>query len=163
MPVAKVPLLFHIYLLVNCGKAHVQTSPSTSTRSSAFVRYHFALRVRSSEDVDVSASGTDIDPIFAGQEKKFKIVTCMSTSCSQKRKALGLDNLATFGSMYSRAESTNVQVEEGRCLGSCKMAPCVGIEHGDFVGSVSLEGMTDEEFSSRAYVLGKHSTDSFLH
>ena len=89
-----------------------------------------------------------INPAVA---EKFKIVTCMSTSCCQKRKNLGLDSLATFGAMYSRSAAANnvVQVEEGPCLGSCKMGPCVAIEHDDFVGSVSLEGMTDNEFANR--------------
>lgn len=88
----------------------------------------------------------------AAAAEKFKVVTCMSTSCSQKRKTLGMDSLATFGALYSRAKDgcfPTVQVEEGPCLGSCKNAPCVAIEHDDFVGSVSLEGMDDDEFSSR--------------
>jgi hypothetical protein len=28
---------------------------------------------------------------------RFKVVTCLSQSCSQKRKSLGMDSLATFG------------------------------------------------------------------
>jgi hypothetical protein len=80
------------------------------------------------------------------QAKKFKIITCMSTSCCQKRKSLGMDSLSTFGAMFSRAQSSKVQVEEGPCLGSCKRAPCIGIEHEDFIGSVALDGMTDDEF-----------------
>lgn len=90
-----------------------------------------------------------IDPNIA---EKFKIVACMSTSCSKRRKDLGMDSLATFGAFYSRAQNGNapsVRVEEGPCLGSCKMAPCVAVEHDDFDGSVSLEGMSDSEFSDR--------------
>ncbi len=29
------------------------------------------------------------------------------------------------------------------------MAPCVAVEHDDFVGSVALDGMTDREFADR--------------
>lgn len=77
----------------------------------------------------------------------------MSTSCCKKRKDLGLDSLATFAAFYSRSkgggEEPTIVVEEGPCLGVCKKAPCVAVEHEDFVGSVSLEGMTDGEFSDR--------------
>ena len=85
---------------------------------------------------------------------KFKIVTCMSTSCCKKRQSLGMDVLSTFGAMYSRSSGSDndlaIRVEEGPCLGSCAMAPCVGVEHDDFVGAVALDGMTDEEFAKRA-------------
>lgn len=91
----------------------------------------------------------DLDPSVA---EKFKVVTCMSTSCSQKRKTFGMDSLATFGAFFSRSTEGNapsVRVEEGPCLGACKLAPCVAIEHDDFVGNVALEGMTESEFSDR--------------
>lgn len=74
----------------------------------------------------------------------------MSTACCQKRKALSLDSLATFGAMYARASASSIQVEESPCLGSCKLAPCIGVEHEDYVGCVALEGMTDEEFGAKA-------------
>ena len=84
---------------------------------------------------------------------KFKIVTCMSTSCAKKRKELGIDSLSTFTALYTRSKGDGneprIVVEEGPCLGSCKMAPCVAVEHEDFVGTVSLVGMTDNEFSDR--------------
>ena len=105
------------------------------------------------------------DEIIAEQEEKFKIITCMSTSCSRKRKSLGLDDLSTFGAMYSRASDSRVVVEEGPCIGSCKKGPCVSIEHEDFFGTVALEGMTADEFSSDAYVisrqLGRCELDDF--
>jgi Thioredoxin-like [2Fe-2S] ferredoxin len=87
------------------------------------------------------------------QESKFKILTCMSTACCRKRTALGMESIETFGAMFARAASTRVQVEESPCLGSCKLAPCVGVEHEDYVGCVALEGMTNEEFVSKAYVI----------
>lgn len=133
-----------LWFLVVGSEALVQFSRSASTGKSGFA----TLRAQSSGRADTSATG--VDSVVAEEEKNFKIVTCMSTSCSQKRKSLGLDSLSTFGGMYSRAASTSVQVEEGPCLGSCKKAPCIAIEHEDFVGSVSLEGMTDDEFSSKA-------------
>ena len=89
------------------------------------------------------------DPAVA---EKFKIVTCMSSSCSRQREKMGMDELSTFGAFYSRAKSgtfSSVQVDEGPCLGGCKLGPCVAVEHDDFIGSVSLEGMTENEFSDR--------------
>jgi predicted metal-binding protein len=119
------------------------------------------LKVQASEDVDVSTSTSstsastsvndhNIDPIFLEQAKKFKIITCTSITCCQRRRNLGLDSLSTFGSMYSRAKATGVQVEEGPCVGSCKKAPCIAIEHDEFDGYVALEGMSSMEFSTKA-------------
>jgi NADH:ubiquinone oxidoreductase subunit E len=91
----------------------------------------------------------DLDPSVA---EKFKVVTCMSTSCNEERKKFGMDSLATFGAFFSRSKEGNapsVRVEEGPCLGGCKFAPCVAIEHDDFIGNVALEGMTESEFSDR--------------
>ena len=42
-------------------------------------------------------------------------------------------------------------VEESSCLGRCKFAPCVGIEHEEYEGTVSLEGMTSTEFTNRVF------------
>ena len=84
--------------------------------------------------------------------EQFKIITCMSTSCNKKRKDLNMDKLTTYAALYQRIQDSStpmVQLEEGPCLGSCKSAPCVAIEHEDFVGTVALEGMTDSEFPDR--------------
>lgn len=105
-------------------------------------------RLRST--LEASSNNGLSDEVIAEQEEKFKILTCMSTACSRKRESLGMDNLCTFGAMYSRASSSRVQVEEGPCIGSCKKAPCVAIEHEDFFGTVALEGMTADEFASDA-------------
>jgi (2Fe-2S) ferredoxin len=85
--------------------------------------------------------------------EKFKILTCCSTSCAAKRKALNMDPYATFAAFYSRTQDRYpaVRIEESPCLGACQQAPCVGIEHDDFVGPVSLEGMTPSEFSQRVF------------
>jgi hypothetical protein len=91
-----------------------------------------------------------LDP--AAVAEKFKILTCSSTSCAQKRKVCGLDEFATFGAFYSRIKNGNsphVQLEESPCLGSCKMSPCVAIQHEDFIGNVALEGMTGNESTER--------------
>jgi hypothetical protein len=127
------------------------------------LRFSIQRRALSQDHDDVTATTTKTitnsnDVTFFAiqqrqkQEQKFKIITCMSTSCCQKRKALDLDSLATFGAMYARASeaSSKVKVEEGPCLGSCKKAPCIAIEHEDYIGSVSLEGMTNDEFAARA-------------
>ena len=137
--------------------------PQTSSRPCSFPLFHSnplnveqdpALSTESSTtEVDTTTTTTIIDPKVA---EKFKIVTCMSTSCTERRKRLGMDPLETFSALYSRIheeENTSViRIEEGPCLGSCKYAPCVAIEHDDFIGSVALEGMHPNEFDSRAYV-----------
>jgi NADH:ubiquinone oxidoreductase subunit E len=84
---------------------------------------------------------------------KFKVVTCLSKSCNEKRKGNMVDPLATFSAMYSRAQESapSVTVEEQPCLGSCARGPCVAIQHSDYIGNVSLEGMTEIEFSERVF------------
>jgi len=87
----------------------------------------------------------------AAVASKFKIVTCTSTSCAKKRANLNLDEYATFGAFYERTSDSPVSVEESPCLGSCQKAPCVGIEHEDYEGTVALEGMTADEFSASCF------------
>jgi (2Fe-2S) ferredoxin len=84
---------------------------------------------------------------------RFKILTCSATSCAQKRKILGLDEFATFSAFFARVEERipEMQVEETSCLGSCKKAPCVAIEHEEYEGTVALEGMDAFEFSDRVF------------
>jgi hypothetical protein len=101
--------------------------------------------------LQLSMTSDPIDPRVSG---KFKIVTCSATSCAQKRIALGMDQYATFSAFYTRikdANFPNVQLDESSCLGGCKLAPCVAVEHDDFVGTVALEGMTGNEFSARIF------------
>jgi len=113
-----------------------------------------SLRALTEDDDNDGNNDDDDDIIIAEQEQLFKIVTCMSTSCCRKRDALGMDSLSTFSAMYSRASSSKskVQIEEGPCVGSCQDGPCIAIEHEDFFGFVSLEGMTDNEFSKKAFL-----------
>jgi hypothetical protein len=102
-----------------------------------------------SSDVDTEdTSAIRIDPNVSC---KFKILTCSSTSCAKKRRDSGLDEFETYGAFYSliQQNAPDLQLEESPCLGSCSMAPCVGVEHDDFVGPVSLEGMTGGEFTER--------------
>lgn len=42
-------------------------------------------------------------------------------------------------------------MEESTCLGSCKLAPCVAIQHEDYMGNIGLEGMTENELSLRLF------------
>lgn len=84
--------------------------------------------------------------------KQFKILTCSASSCAQKRKLLGMDAFATYGAFYGRIQEglfPDVELEEVSCLGACKKAPCVAVQHEDFEGNVALEGMNDNEFSER--------------
>ena len=83
----------------------------------------------------------------------FTIQTCSSTACTKKKRQMGIeDEYAIFGGLYARKEDAGaygVSVEEVSCLGSCKHAPCVGIQHEDFYGTVSLEGMSETEFQDQ--------------
>lgn len=82
---------------------------------------------------------------------KFKIMTCTSTACAKSRQRQGMEELATFSAFFSRIQDSRipqVKVEEGPCLGSCKYAPCVAVEHDDYEGTVALEGMTLSEFEA---------------
>ena len=99
----------------------------------------------------------DTDDTIATDEKTeaiyqaMSIHVCSSTSCTKKRKILGMDEFATFGAMYERASTTGLTVEESTCLGSCKLAPCVAVQHEDYMGNIGLEGMTDNELSLRLF------------
>uniref|UniRef100_A0A7R9WAP4 Uncharacterized protein n=1 Tax=Pseudictyota dubia TaxID=2749911 RepID=A0A7R9WAP4_9STRA len=123
---------------------HIPTSP--------FQRQVSDLRQKQSwSPLYETVDECELDP---SECAKFKILTCSATSCAKKRKNLGVDEFATLGSLWERKELANavdVQIEESTCLGSCKVAPCVAVEHEDFVGSVSLEGMTPAEFKARAF------------
>lgn len=94
---------------------------------------------------------------LATEASKFTILTCSSTACAKKRDTFQMDEYATYGAFFSRIQEneSQVKVEESPCLGSCKFAPCVAIEHEDFVGQVALEGMSSTEFDNRWYVLHK--------
>jgi len=104
----------------------------------------------SEQTVVTATASRELDPSVAS---KFKIVTCSSTTCASKRKSLHMDEFSTFSAFWTRIqdECPAVRLKEGPCLGSCRSAPCVAIEHDDFVGTVSLEGMTESEFSERVF------------
>ena len=91
--------------------------------------------------------------------QKFKVLTCMSTSCSKRRKDMNMDELSTFSALFTRAEDdfpATVEVEESPCLGSCKMAPCVAIEHEDFTGSVP----DPDESNIATHFVARHTEES---
>jgi Thioredoxin-like [2Fe-2S] ferredoxin len=85
---------------------------------------------------------------------KFTIRTCASTSCSARRRQLRLDEFATYTAFYvlSQERAPSVSVAESSCLGSCRLGPCVAIEHDDYDGPVSVEGMAPDEFAKRVFV-----------
>jgi hypothetical protein len=101
--------------------------------------------------LSMASDAAEIDLNVAG---KFKIVTCSAVSCAKKRSALRMDPYSTFSAFYMRIKDSdfpNVQIEETSCLGRCRFAPCVAVEHADFDGSVALEGMTSSEFNARVF------------
>ena len=105
-----------------------------------------SLATNSNEQVE-EFDEEHLDPLISSQ---FTIKICSSTTCAKKANSLGLDDYHVLSGLYSRKEgagASQVEVEESSCLGCCKFAPCVGIEHEDYVGTVSLEGMGPNEFS----------------
>ncbi|CAJ1950616.1 unnamed protein product [Cylindrotheca closterium] len=131
--------------LDNTKEADSESSPSSS--SSSFVVQQQEEEEETEQDENVAAAAS-----------KFQITTCLSPSCNRKRQEAGLDPLSTFAAMYERSKRAAgadsdlfVTVEEGPCMGACQYGPCIAIQHDDFEGSVSLEGMTDTEFSDRVF------------
>jgi hypothetical protein len=132
-----------------CTTAFLPSTNSPRSRvhaSTSTFQYHAG-------DADVSAPSflLDVDPAVAA---KFKVVTCMSTSCSKKRTVLGMDEYSTFAAFWGRSRDRTaavVEVEEVSCLGSCQQAPCVGIVHEDYEGPVALEGMDPSEFNANVF------------
>jgi hypothetical protein len=88
-----------------------------------------------------------------GAASQFKVLTCSSTACSKQRMLYGVSEPATFSSLYIRimGSAPTVRIEECPCLGHCKKGPCVAIEHDDYDGPVSLEGMDNGEFVDRVF------------
>ena len=67
---------------------------------------------------------------------------------------MGLEDYALFSGIYQRKEENGaqgVQVEEGSCMGRCQFGPCIAVEHEDYEGFVSLEGMMGDEFQNRVF------------
>jgi hypothetical protein len=83
----------------------------------------------------------------------FTILVCRSTSCTKKRRMLGLDEFHTLGALYSQQlpELVKVEIEESSCLGQCSFGPCVAVQHADYEGPVALEGMNAREFNARVF------------
>jgi hypothetical protein len=129
-----------------------------STKGGSFLHSNaFQISVRKPPTNGALKSVTDticterLDPNAAG---KFKILTCSSSACAAKRNALHLDEFATFRALYCRMQDRSfgcVPMEECPCLGACENAPAVAVEHDDYEGRVSLQGMTESEFSERVF------------
>jgi hypothetical protein len=85
--------------------------------------------------------------------KDFTLLVCSSTSCAKQRQALGLDEFHTLVALDSQRppDLANVEIEETSCLGQCDFGPCVSVQHIDYDGPVSLEGMNDREFNARVF------------
>ena len=108
------------------------------------------------EQTQSSSAAEECNLNNSGICSQFKILTCTSKACSQKRQVLQMDQYATFAALYKRKEEAGdpyslVDVEESPCLGRCKLAPCVAVEHEDYVGTVGLVGMTDSELNDRVF------------
>ena len=150
-----------------CGRSPMTTSiaTATTTRTTATTTRIYSRQsveneqrqkqqqyVKEEEDDDDEEEECNLlDPAICSQ---FTILTCTSKACSQKRTVLGMDEYATFAAMYSRkeeADARGVGVEESPCLGRCELAPCVAVEHDDYVGTVGLVGMTDAELNDRVF------------
>jgi len=143
------PRFVMFVILAGSGRSFLQNSPCKATTSTTKTPTRILLSEDRTSSSDIATAET-AESRIAGQ---FKVLTCASTSCAKKRKELGQDEYATFSELYVRAKNTlpTMTVEESTCLGCCKAAPCVGIEHEDYDGTVALDGMTDSEFSDRVF------------
>jgi len=80
------------------------------------------------------------------------IQVCTSSTCSNKRRALGHDDGFLITDFYEKVNNVGahgITIEESNCLGQCKKGPCVSVNHEDYEGSVALEGMTPMEFNRK--------------
>lgn len=70
---------------------------------------------------------------------KITLQVCSSTKCSRRRKQLQIDEYSLLSGLMDRVGSNPINVEDSGCLGWCKRAPCVKVEHSDYDGSIGLE------------------------
>jgi hypothetical protein len=147
--------------------ARTTTTPTFSKRT-------FAHNAKHNDDDDDTAADNDDDDEDGGtvttmdeeetrrrrRKKKraarqFTIFTCGASACASQRQRLGLDEFATFASMYVRANAERgvvVPVMETRsCLGACQYGPCVAVGHDEYEGMVALTGMDSAEFTQRVF------------
>ncbi|GMI17049.1 hypothetical protein TrLO_g9624 [Triparma laevis f. longispina] len=82
---------------------------------------------------------------------KITLQVCSSTKCSRRRKQLQIDEYSLLSGLMDRVGSNPINVEDSGCLGWCKRAPCVKVEHSDYDGSIGLEGMDDMELAQRCF------------
>jgi (2Fe-2S) ferredoxin len=78
----------------------------------------------------------------------------MGSACAERSAFFGIEQYALYSGMYVRKEDNGaplVQVEEGPCMGRCRLGPCITVEHEDYEGRVALEGMEDDEFAARVF------------
>uniref|UniRef100_A0A7S2UKQ3 Uncharacterized protein n=1 Tax=Attheya septentrionalis TaxID=420275 RepID=A0A7S2UKQ3_9STRA len=161
-------IIFSVWIGWNAGAGAFQVSPACSGSkmhgkkmtfgTSFFVPRQKRLFRQAVENGDTTNGANseqmtveELDPEICTQ---FKILTCASTSCSALRKKLGMDEFATVGALDMRRENANAAgliVEESTCLGACKFAPCVSVQHEDYDGNVGLEGMTEAELSETVF------------
>lgn len=101
----------------------------------------------------VAAGDADLDPDICSA---LTVKVCSSSACTRARRKFQLDEYHTLGALFSCAKSAGatpyMEFEESTCLGQCKQAPVVGVEHEDYVGCVSLEGMRDSEFAASVFM-----------
>jgi hypothetical protein len=131
----------------------ISTSTTLFQANEQEVAVPFFVQQQEEEKQEKQSSSPELDPEIASQ---FKILTCSSTACTKKKISLGLDEYALYSGLYGRKEggsvgASEVIVEESSCLGCCKFAPCVGIEHEDYFGMVGLEGMSDNELNDSVF------------
>jgi (2Fe-2S) ferredoxin len=138
-------------------RMHTRNLHSSTVSPGVFSRSSLLLSSSATDDTNDSANDAT-DPLLLKQvASQFTIITCSSTSCAKIRKENRLDEYATFSAFWERINESNndiyssISVQEGPCLGACKQAPCVAIEHEEYEGSVALLGMRPGEFSDRVF------------
>jgi (2Fe-2S) ferredoxin len=164
MPLFARPLLAVLMFTTVTAFTAISTRESISARTPTSVVWkdhaasirkkrgaRFSLHSSADRISEQEATQSDLlDPTVA---EKFTVLVCSSDLCSQKRKSLRMDEYSTYSAFWSRIQdqAPSVQVKESPCLGSCKKAPCVAVEHDDYEGTVALEGMQDTEFPKRTF------------
>ena len=109
-----------------------------------------------------SGGGEETQALDIDVASQFSVKVCVSSSCTTRLAAQGVDQYAILGEVYERAKQSKVDgcmvIEDGTCNGgkNCKLGPCVSVYHDDFDGSVALEGMKNAEFEQRVF----HSINS---
>ncbi|GMI20856.1 hypothetical protein TrCOL_g13633 [Triparma columacea] len=116
------------------------TSPSTTTKTTT------SLYTSASPPSQPTSL-----PLDRKEASKFTLLACTGPKCTRANLSYSSDPEASFNLLADRLADTGVEIEEVGCLGWCKRAPCVSVEHEEYEGRIGLEGMTDSEGAQKMF------------